>query len=168
MNKIYIFLFALLVGFSVAAEGEVDHKELPFLVGEANLNFFFWPVYEEKLFSNTKSFSYPESVPFMLELKYRRIFSSQHLYEETLRQWEAMDITPEESWLGFLEEIFPDVTKNDVISMYVSSDWHCAFYLNGQVIGSLNELNFSKAFSAIWLSEKSTRPEFRNKLMERI
>ena len=155
-----------MVVFSIPVYGEIDHLEAQLLVGEAKLNFFLWPVYEARLFSNTEDFTYPDSLPFTLALTYKRTITKQNLLDETLHQWEAMNIIPEEKWLKFLDETLPDVSKNDEISMHVNSDWESAFYFNGEMIGVLDEIDFSKAFAAIWLSEQSTRPEFRNDLME--
>jgi hypothetical protein len=63
--------------------------------------------------------------------------------------------------------IMSDVSKNDVISINVNSDWKSTLYFNGEIIGALEESNFSKAFAAIWLSEQSNRPKLRNDLLKR-
>ena len=164
LNKYFL---TLLVVFSLPVCGEINHQEAHVLIGEAKLKFFIWPVYEARLFSNKKDLTYPDSLPFTLELTYKRAISRQNLLDETLRQWEVMNIIPDGTWLQFLHETLPDVSKNDVISMNVNSDWKSTLYFNGEIIGALEESNFSKAFAAIWLSEQSNRPKLRNDLLKR-
>jgi hypothetical protein len=68
------YFLTLLVIFSLPVCGEINHQEAHVLIGEAKLKFFIWPVYEARLFSNKKDLTYPDSLPFTLELTYKRLF----------------------------------------------------------------------------------------------
>ena len=60
-----------------------------------------------------------------------------------------------------------DVQKGDAITLYVDETGASYFYFNQQYLGVINDPVFSEQFAAIWLSEKTTRPGFRDKLLGR-
>ena len=137
------------------------------LVGEARLDFFIWPVYEGRLYSNTGSFSFPDTQPFALAIEYRRDFQGAALVDETRRQWKAMGYSVREDWLSALAALLPDVSRDDVITLFVDSYGHSTLYLNETLLGSIDDPDFSEQFAAIWLSEHTTRPEFTQKLLRK-
>jgi len=135
------------------------------IVGQADLKFLFWPVYDAKLFSETNTFLFPETRPYALSLTYKRDFRGRDLVQETTRQWQKMGIPVEQSWLEQLGGLLPDVEQGDEITLYVDRNAASTFYFNGEKLGLINDPLFSREFSAIWLSEKTTRPELRQALL---
>ncbi len=139
------------------------------LVGEAELKFFFWHVYEARLYSDSGNFAFSQTRPFALELQYRRQFSSQQLVEETRKQWQAIGIDTDSkdnaSRLSNLENLLNDVDIGDVITLYVDAQGASNFYFNGRLLGTIADSAFTEQFAAIWLSEKTTRPDFRDNLI---
>lgn len=134
-------------------------------VGSAQLNYFLWPVYSATLFGPSEEFVFPVTRPFALSLEYRRAFSRQDLLEETRRQWQSLDTINTEAWLEQLNGIFRDVEAGDEITLYVDVRGTSEFYFNDQLLGEITDPDFSNRFAAIWLSEKTTHPAFRNKLL---
>ncbi len=139
------------------------------LVGQAELKFFFWNVYEARLYSDSGSFVFSETRPFALELQYKRQFSSQQLIEETRKQWQAIGIDTETednaSRLNTLASLLGDVDNGDIITLYVDAQGASNFYFNGRLLGTIADSAFTEQFAAIWLSEKTTRPDFRDNLI---
>lgn len=156
----------MLMLFSLTAMAETAppwHSMQP--VGQAQLNYMFWPVYEAQLFTDTGTYEFPDTRPFALNLEYLRSFTSGDLLAETQRQWQVIGINPMPSWLQQLGEILPDVNSGDHVTLYVDAEGSSTFYINDQVSGSIADAQFSRQFAAIWLSPRSTRPAFRNKLL---
>ena len=159
----------LATGLLIIASGISEVQAQPWstmtIVGQADLKFLFWSVYDAKLFSETNTFLFPGTVPYALSLTYKRDFRGRDLVQETSRQWEKMGIQVNQSWLEQLGGLLPDVQKGDEVTLYVDCDAASTFYLNGEKLGLINDPLFSREFSAIWLSEKTTRPEFRQALL---
>lgn len=136
-------------------------------LGEASLKFLFWPVYDATLYGPAEAFSFPDTRPFALALEYRRPFTGKALVEETRRQWRAIGIHEKESWVYMLDDILTDVGKGDKITLYIDGVGFSHFYFNQRYLGGIEDPIFTEQFAAIWLSEKSTRPVFRDRLLGR-
>ena len=159
--------------FQTQVQAQVQAQNNPWqqfqLVGEAELKFFFWNVYEARLYSGNGNFVFSETRPFALELQYKRQFSSQQLVEETRKQWQAIGIDTDSkdnaSRLNTLASLLGDVDNGDVITFYVDEQGASNFYFNGRLLGTIADSAFTEQFAAIWLSEKTTRPDFRDNLI---
>jgi len=164
MLRIILLLCCLLPAL-VRAQG-VQWQQLQVL-GEASLNFLLWPVYSATLYGPLQRFSFPETRPFALALEYKRAFDAGQLVAETRRQWQEIGVKDTKSWAAILEGIFTDVKEGDAITLYVDEMGASYFYFNQQYLGVIDDPVFSEQFAAIWLSEKTTRPGFRDKLLGR-
>ncbi len=138
------------------------------LTGEARLKVLFWNVYDARLF--TVEGRYRErGYPLALQLDYLRDIASSDLVDETLRQWQkqGLDGHPRiEAWLAKLAELWPDVTEDDAITLVVDVRGRSSFYFNDALLGSIDDPEFSDYFAAIWLSENTTSPRVREKLIK--
>jgi len=173
----FFSMLSIVLLLSVPLQAQISSAQLPWQelnqVGEARLNFYFWPVYKASLYSNTTAFNFPMTRPFALQIDYLRAFTRQQLVEETRRQWQVMSgVSDEETgkaiqddWLQQLDQILRDVNKTDVITLYVDQAGSSAFYFNETLLGVINDPVFSERFAAIWLSEQTTRPGFRKSLL---
>jgi hypothetical protein len=161
-------LSVFVLGIILWLPGAVLAQPLPWQnfnrVGQATLKFLFWSVYDADLFSAAESFDVSADNPFALSLTYRRDFTAEQLVEETQRQWQAMGVNARASWVSQLRELLPDVGKADTITLYVDGNTS-TFFLNQTRLGTIADAGFSKSFAAIWLSEKTTRPYFRQQLL---
>ena len=64
-----------------------------------------------------------------------------------------------------MTDIFPDVSEGDVITGIATKENKSLFYLNGTLIGTVDDKAFTNQFFAIWLSEKTSEPELRQALL---
>ena len=135
------------------------------LVGQADLRFFVWPVYQARLYSGSGAYEFPHTVPFALALEYKRQFSKEQLISETQKQWQILGFEQTQQWLESLARVLRDVEKSDVIILYVDNKASSVFYLNDTLLGSIDDREFTEQFVAIWLSDKTSRPEFRADLL---
>ena len=138
------------------------------LVGEYDFNYLFWDVYIAKLYSRDGTFVEADTKPYVLQLTYQRSFSTTSLIEETRKQLnliENADKQKIEYWLSKLSNILINVNPGDTISLHVNESYHSQFFHNDIFLGKIQDQEFSRMFSGIWLSEKSQRPRMRNSLV---
>lgn len=161
---IRILSVALLLVTSFPARADEDM----ILVGEASYRYLFWQVYDARLYAPTTDFRHFQTRPFALSLEYQRQFSSRQIVDATGRQFRESGFDDEDriaQWLEQLLAIIPDVSKGDVIRLDVDRDQHSHFYFNGRHIGSIENTDFSRYFSGIWLSAQSSDPQFTSRLL---
>lgn len=138
------------------------------LVGKGKLSVLFWDIYNAELF--TDSGQYEESkTPIALKLTYLRDIDKKDLINETVKQWGKVgfkDKAKIESWSARLEELWTDVAENDSITLYIDQENCSYFFFNEEELGKVDDPQFSSAFLAIWLSEKTTAPKVRKQLIK--
>ena len=76
-------------------------------------------------------------------------------------------VTPDQRtrWGALMARIFPDVRKGDRLTGVHTDDGVVRYFHNGRAIGSIDEPGFARAFFGIWLDPKSSRADFRRKLL---
>ena len=137
------------------------------LVGEGVMSVLFWDVYLAKYYTPSGSYS-QELSPLALEFNYMMDIDAKDLVEETINQWRELDLDEhpqEKQWAEQLNVIWPDVAEGDQLIFRVNDQLHSRFYYNQQYVGSIESREFSERFAAIWLSEKTTAPKVRKKLL---
>lgn len=142
--------------------------ELPKLPlrGQGDYKWLFLHVYEAKLWGEKGDDLY--SKPLLLELKYSRSFKGKDIVEQSIKELIKAGSPDSEmgEWKKKLLEIFPDVKEGDIIQASFRPDNGLSFYLNSnKELGRLSDLNSSKTFLNIWLGEKTSAPELRQKLL---
>lgn len=136
------------------------------LVGEARLKVLFWSIYDSALYS--KSGRYTGLEPRLtLEISYLRRIGGKQLLGRTREEWEKKSIEQNDidNWLLLLESILPDVKRGEKLTLQVEDNLSSSFYFNGELIGNIENIDFTKAFLAIWLSEESSYPTLQAKLV---
>jgi hypothetical protein len=133
-------------------------------VGDAELNWLFFKVYDAELRSPSGTHRTEEER--CLELTYAMSITRDDLLEstnETLRelQFASADI---DRWLAHLDDIYRDVESGDRFSVRVSSTGLADFYLNSVPAGSVDDPTFGHAFLAIWLSDNGRYPKLAKRL----
>lgn len=163
--KTYALLFAMLVPLSLFADPLADMKKL----GEGEMRFLFWTLYKAELYS--ASDRYQENVkPIALKITYLRDIDSEDLVEATKDQWDHIELQSEkqQQWLERLKQIWPDIKEGDVLTFKVQYDGTGTFYFSNNPIGTIEDSEFGIAFLSIWLSDKTSRPKLRVKLIGEI
>ena len=135
-------------------------------VGTATLRVLFWTIYNSTLYSIDGEFRGVEP-GIALELTYRRRITTTTLIDWTRREWQKQSLSGEQSeeWLEILSTIWSDVKRGDVLVLKVSSDLSSEFYKNDELIGSLTDPLFTSNFLSIFISEKSSYPKLRARLV---
>ena len=138
------------------------------MVGEGKMSYLFWDIYNLKLY--TASGTYNGAIKdTALEFNYLRDIDSIDLVNETENQWRELrlDIHPEEAnWLEQLKTLWPDITEGDQLLFYINDKGYSEFYYNQTYTGVIESVEFSDRFKQIWLSEDTTAPKVRKKLLK--
>lgn len=135
-------------------------------VGKGQDYWGFWTVYDAELLSAAGR--YEEGKPFALKLTYHMDFDGSDIAERSVKEMRGQKSATEEqlkSWLKQMKDIFPDVKEGDFIKGVRDQNGNAVFIYNGKEIGRIDDKEFTKAFFGIWLSEKTSEPKLRNKLL---
>ncbi len=135
-------------------------------VGTATLRVLFWTIYNSTLYSIDGQFRGVEP-GIALELSYRRRLTTTTLIDWTRREWKKQSLFSKqtEEWLQILSTIWSDVKRGDVLVLKVGSELSSEFYKNDEFIGSLNDPLFTTNFLSIFISEESSYPKLRARLV---
>ncbi|WP_426369702.1 chalcone isomerase family protein [Pseudocolwellia sp. HL-MZ7] len=192
-QKLFVFLlFSLFSVVSIAADTATskDHDVESTLasslqkLGEGQMNILFWKVYKADFYSADSPYN-EKTYPKALKLTYQRDIEKQEFIDATQGEWVKLNANfserlipqvQEDKWLTQLSEIFPDIKEDDVILFTLSKEKQANFYLKAasnsesksldyQLLGSINEPTFGDYFLSIWLSEKTSEPKLRKKLI---
>ena len=131
-------------------------------VGEAKLKVLFWDVYNSTLYSDDGRYREGQ-LPLRLDVQYLLDIESEALVTRTAQEWDALGLEHEnrDEWLLSLSALWPDVNKNDVLTIELDDNKRSTFYRNGELLGTIEDSAFGTSFIAIWLSPNSTRPTLR-------
>ncbi len=136
------------------------------VVGSGRLNVLFWEVYDAKLFAPEGVWQ--EQQPFALQLSYLRDISGKQIADKSAEEMRRLEVAGEmklADWHAQMRRIFPDVEKGDTITGIYTKGGETIFYFNGEEAGRISEPEFGKAFFDIWLSQHTTAPDLRKKLL---
>lgn len=140
--------------------------------GEGTMSVMFWDVYRAALYSKQAKFNinrYPQA----LKITYLMDIEQQDLLDATQEQWQYLSVPNEQQvkWLAQLQLIWPDIREGNSITAVVDNQRKSHFYFtktkqeNSQLLGTIHDPQFGEHFFSIWLSEQTTRPTLRQKLI---
>ncbi|MCE2927903.1 MAG: chalcone isomerase family protein [Rickettsiales bacterium] len=130
--------------------------------GKAALTRLIFHAYDAELWTDTRPWSY--DAPFALSLTYRMDFTSEELVDKTLE--ELMRIHGDRSsFKADLTSAFPAVKDGERITAVFLPKQGVRFYYNGSKTAVINSASFAREFFDIWLSEKTSEPRLRRKLL---
>jgi hypothetical protein len=166
----YSLVFVLfLFGFSAPAiSAEVIKRSIPNaqIVGEGRLTYAFWDVYDATLYAPSGALK--QNKPFALSLRYMREIKGEDIADRSVQEIRKQGFSNEESlaiWHEQMKAIFPDVQDGTVLSAVFIPNQKTIFYHDNQPIGTIQDGEFTRLFSNIWLSEKTSEPELRKELL---
>ena len=166
--RISILLAALLLspqlfGNQATAEKHILNAEL---VGKARLKVLFWSVFDAKLYAQNANFN-PEQ-PFALSLSYLREINGSEIVAKSISEMEAQNEFSKSElaqWKTKLSDIIPNVDSNTTITGVRDQAGNTLFYQNGEIIGRVDSLRFTRGFFNIWLGEGTSETKLRNQLL---
>lgn len=150
----------------VELPGELAGLEL---LGSARMRFFGLNIYDAKLWvpGGFKASAYAQS-PFALELIYLRSLDGKAIAERSLKEMQRQGVIGselEKSWLVAMLQAFPDVKTDDRIVGAHTPGVGARFWHNGQPRPGVRDAEFSRMFFGIWLSEATSEPQMRSRLL---
>jgi hypothetical protein len=134
--------------------------------GEAVLRVIGLKVYEVRLWTQMKPFTHAE--PFAVELVYDMTFKGKDIADRSVKEMRAQGFNDEAKlrrWGEEMTRIFPDIKKGDSLIGVSVPGKEARFYDREKLIATVPDAEFARAFFDIWLSEKSSEPKLRLKLL---
>jgi hypothetical protein len=158
-----IFLVALIFSSTYVYSAPLDGLNK---FGEGEMKVLFWHLYKAELFGESENYTVNDD-NLSLKITYKRDISKRDLIDATLEQWEHVGIDHKHipDWLAKLDEIWPDIKEDDVLIFAKNNDNSATFFYDSNTLGTIDDPEFADAFLAIWLSENTSRPKLREKLI---
>lgn len=161
MRNLIVACLVLICSATMAGPADIKPAELK-KVGEAELRVLFWSIYNSRLYSADGQYQAGQR-PLQLQIEYLIDIESGALVERTGSEWDSQGLSHErqQEWLAALAALWPDVNKNDVLTLHIDEDDRSTFYRNGELLGVIDDPEFGDHFTGIWLAPTTTRPELR-------
>ncbi len=105
---------------------------------------------------------------YALDLVYHRDLEGNKIAQRSVDEITQLDYgTPEQraTWGKLMAGLFPDVRKGDRLTGVHAARGTVRYFHNGRFIGAIEDPGFAQAFFGIWLDPKSSRADFRQKLL---
>jgi hypothetical protein len=106
---------------------------------------------------------------FALELQYLRKLEGSAIASrsiEEMRRVGSFTDAQSQSWLAAMREMFPNVSVGDRITGINLPGEGAEFWVNGQRVGVVKDMNFARLFFGIWLDERTSEPKMRAQLLQ--
>jgi Chalcone isomerase-like len=164
--------FALLLAGTLAGAAELPmmvnsaHPGLKPL-GDGHLRVLLFDVYDATLYVSGDKWSQDQL--FALDLRYLRTLNGKDIAERSITEMKGQgfnDPAVLKRWGEEMARIFPDIKAGDRIVGVSIPGGGARFYNDQKLLGSVSDPEFSKAFFAIWLSERTSEPSLRRKLLK--
>ncbi len=175
-NVAAILLSLLLInGIAQAATVPVHiQSELPGaqLLGQGGYRWFGLKIYDAMLWVDKSGYQpiTATSGKFILDLRYARNLDGVRIAESSIDEIRKLGLgtaAQHEEWLGRMKALFPDVHEGTHISgVYLPAEG-ARFYLDGKLLGEINDAEFAQAFFSIWLDERTSAAKLRSQLLDK-
>lgn len=106
---------------------------------------------------------------FALELQYLRKLEGSAIASrsmEEMRRLGSFTDAQAQAWLTAMREMFPNVSAGERITGINLPGEGAEFWVNGQRVGLVKDVNFARLFFGIWLDERTTEPKMRAQLLQ--
>jgi hypothetical protein len=133
---------------------------------EATLRFFGIKVYDIRLWTPNRPYQ-PDQL-FALELTYDLSFKGADIARrsvEEMRKVGYSDDTKLARWTDTMLRIFPDVAKGEALIGVSVPGKEVRFYSRTRSVARVPDPEFARAFFDIWLSERTSEPRLRERLL---
>ncbi len=142
------------------------HMPRPAQVGEGELSFLLFDVYDAKLVAPEGS--YDAQRPYALSLTYKMDFTGKDIADRSVEEMRGLGYADEVQLAGWhrqMEELFPDVKEGESLIGVRTKQGQTVFYQGETNIGAVKDTGFTEAFFGIWLNEKTSEPKLRASLL---
>jgi hypothetical protein len=134
--------------------------------GAAVMRFFGLKVYDIRLWTPGKP--HREDELFALELVYDLGLKGTEIAKRSADEMRKIGYTDESKlkrWTEAMARIFPDVKQGDTLVGVSVPGKEARFYSQDKFIAAVPDPEFAKAFFGIWLSDKTSEPKLRERLL---
>ena len=140
------------------------------LAGQGNYRWFGLKIYEAQLWVGDRGYrpDDPASAKFALNLTYARDLYGKRIARSSIDEISKLGygtIEQHQAWLNRMEALFPDVHEGTQISGIFLPGQGARFYLNGKLLGEIADVEFARAFFAIWLDPRTSASSLRSELL---
>ena len=135
-------------------------------IGGGELSWFGLAIYEGFYWAPAADFS--PAVPYALDLHYRRSLDGERIAQRSVDEIEKLgfgNADERRRWGEAMRRVFPDVKRGDRLTAVSVPAQGAHFFHNGAPIGRIDDVDFARAFFSIWLDPRTSRPDFRRRLM---
>ena len=139
-------------------------------VGGGLLRIFGFQIYNAYLWTPEGS-SFDQAKPYVLDIHYLRTFSAKQLAERSIDEMRGQGTGSEAvypKWITEMQRVFADVKEGDRLIGVATPSRTAKFFYNGAYRGEVADAAFTDAFFGIWLSEKSSQPGMRDRLLGKL
>jgi len=141
------------------------------LAGEGDLRWFGLKVYTAQLWIGKPGLRLDRlaAVPFALDLRYATSLKGALIADRSVQEIERMgygDPQRRGRWHDAMKRLFPDVAKGDRLTGVNDPGRGTRFFHNDRPLGTVDDPEFSAAFFAIWLDERTVAPSLREALVK--
>lgn len=159
----------LLSSLSAYALAPNIQNEIPAarLAGEGGFRWFGLKLYDAQLWVGDAG--YQPTARFALELQYARALQGAKIAAASRDEIAKLGLGTESqraAWLAAMTRLFPDVREGSRITGVNRPGQGARFYLDGALLGEIDDPQFASAFFAIWLDPKTSAPALREALLK--
>lgn len=136
------------------------------LCGEGVFSWSVFKLYRARLL--TQSGAFDPTKPFLLDLHYLRTLKGEQIVSTSIDEIARLNqITHEQrfGWTQALMEMIPDVCLGDRLLGWFTPGVRVEFFSASQDLGLIQDADFVRMFSAIWLDERTRSPQLRQALL---
>lgn len=125
----------------------------------------FWHIYDAALYAPNGK--YVHDKPYALKLVYRQDIKGKKIAETSEQEISKHGFADKKQlalWSAEMEKIFPDIRSGDSLTGVYTGN-KTVFCHGDRKIGAIDGKDFARHFFGIWLSEKTSAPALRRKLL---
>jgi hypothetical protein len=140
------------------------------LSGQGSFRWFGLKIYDARLWVEKDGFQadQPVSAKLVLDLGYARDLYGKRIAQSSIdeiRQLGFGNVLQHQIWLEKMTALFPDVHEGTHISGVHLPGRGARFYLDGNLLGEIDDAEFARAFFSIWLDERTSAAKLREQLL---
>jgi hypothetical protein len=140
------------------------------LVGQGMYRWFGLSVYKARLWGDKAKVTATgwRASSFALELEYTRKLDGEDIAIASIDEIKKLGLgtNPQhDQWLAGMKKLFPNVDEGHKLTGIFIPEQASRFFLDGKLIGAIDDPEFGPAFFGIWLHPKTTAPKLRQLLL---
>ena len=136
------------------------------LIGEGTLTVLFFKVYDIRLLSDSKFFSWENK--FQLEFEYRRNITKERVIDSSLKELKRQQNVTEqnlEEWKTYLEEVIQPLQEGSKATIEWNPQGTITFQNEGLKSVTIKDESFARSYLKIWLGEETSQPNLLSQLL---